>query len=150
MSDAFNCPILFSQQSALSHFVGELDKQGVEVPQDVRNLAGRINYYAEEAKKVTLIEVPPGDTSNKQITWQPKTVAWYQSPRDGRASISISSGGTTVCCGVGNAPGEFPDASTSCAIGGTEYVPVKAGQFVSMKAPSITEPKEGFYLLANP
>lgn len=48
--ETFNCPIKFSQQGALSNFVGTLDAKGVPVPQDVRNLAGRINKYAAEAQ----------------------------------------------------------------------------------------------------
>ena len=55
MSDGtFPCPIKFSQQGALSNFVGVLDAKGVDVPIDVRNLAGRINYYAQQAQ-------PPAD-----------------------------------------------------------------------------------------
>ena len=53
MSDGiFNCPIKFLQQEVLSNFVGTLDEKGVQVPLEVRNLAGRINYYANEAKPV--------------------------------------------------------------------------------------------------
>jgi hypothetical protein len=52
MSDdgTFPCPIKWTQQETLSNFVGTLDARGVDVPQEVRNLAGRINYYAAQAK----------------------------------------------------------------------------------------------------
>lgn len=49
----FPCPIKYTQQSTLSAFVGDLDKAGVAVPLEVRNLAGRINYYATQT--------PPND-----------------------------------------------------------------------------------------
>jgi len=46
----FNCPIKWTQQATLSNFVGTLLAAGTAVPQEVQNLAGRINYYAEQAR----------------------------------------------------------------------------------------------------
>lgn len=48
----FNCPIKWTQQAVLSNWVGTLDAngQGGLVPLEVRQLAGRINWYAEQAK----------------------------------------------------------------------------------------------------
>ena len=46
----FPCPIKWTQQSTLSNFVGTLLAKGIEVPQEVQNLAGRINYYAQQAR----------------------------------------------------------------------------------------------------
>lgn len=46
----FPCPIKWTQQSTLSNFVGTLLAAGTAVPQEVQNLAGRINYYAQQAQ----------------------------------------------------------------------------------------------------
>jgi len=50
----FPCPIKWTQQATLSNFVGTLLAAGTPVPQEVQNLAGRINYYAQQAQ-------PPAD-----------------------------------------------------------------------------------------
>lgn len=54
----FPCPIKWTQQSTLSSFVGDMDARGHSdlIPIEVRQLAGRINFYADQAKPHDALE----------------------------------------------------------------------------------------------
>jgi hypothetical protein len=138
--------------------VGDLVNQGRIVEavnfmqanqQACANALGAVNFWRAQFVPFTLVSVGVATTSNLPITYAPNTVYWYRPMRDGRASCSVSSGNNQVWCGVGDEPGSFQTAVYSNG-GGTEYLPVIAGQYVSMRVDGIVEPVNGLYLLANP
>jgi hypothetical protein len=140
MSDeTFNCQIKFSQQSDLSNFVRDLDRQRIAIPQSIRDLAGRINSYAQQSQGqqaqpaqapqgeiVTLTPPVDANTSVRKENIRKGPLYTVQAASNGRFSVAVAA--SRLWIAAGGAAGR-QDRMGGAAVGMAPSMEVKAGEW---------------------